>query len=219
LKLSLLCLASLLVVSSAWAAKELVNGVVASVGTKPITLRDVEFYRSVQRFKEGSGSLFAKESAEDRKKTIQRIALEEMVGQEMKSFRFSAEGKSEAEKIVRARRAADKSGSWKRLLSEYGKSEEAVIASLTRSLEVDKFLQTKIETLTPVITDSEVERFYRQNPGRYPGGDLESNRGQIVRDLKFERMQKALEEWVQNLREKYKFVNLVYGTESEKKRP
>lgn len=189
------------------AAVELINGAAASVGGKVITVRDAQFYRALQRYREGAGNLFSKESAEELKKTVQKVALEEMVSLEMKSFRYGESARPEADKLLRSRRANDKGGQWKRMLSTYGKTETAAVDSLARTLEIEKFLQKKIETLTPVITDAEVERHYRQNPGRYNVGDLETNRAQIIRDLKFERMQKALEDWVQTLREKYRFVN------------
>lgn len=185
----------------------LLNGAAATVGNKTITLQAADFYRAVQRFREGIPNPTAPESLEDRKKTVQKAALEEMVFMEMKSFRYGKSERVEAEKIIRTRKAADKTGGLKKILSQYQKNESDVVAALAKSLEVEKFLQTKIDTLTPVITDAEIERFYRQNGARYPGGDLESNRAQIARELKVEKMQKALEEWVQSLREKYKFVN------------
>ena len=194
------------------AATELLNGAAASVGSKVITVRDAQFYRALQRYREGGSNIFARESGEDLKKTVQKVALEEMVFLEMKSFRYGSSARGEAEKMLRQRRQSDKTNTWSKLLREFNKSESFVIESLSRSLEIEKFLQKKIETLTPVITDAEAERYYRQNASRYPG-DLETNRAQVVRDLKFERMQKSLEDWVQALREKYKFVNhLPSGT-------
>jgi len=201
--------------SSSFAALELTNGAAASVGTRVITVRDAAFYRALQKFREGGNNPFVKESGEELKKTVQKVALEEMVYLEMKSFRYGSSERAEAEKLLRQKKALDKAGSFKRILREFGKSENQAIDSLARSLEIEKFLQKKIETLTPVITDAEVERYYRQNPGRYPVGDMESNRAQIIRDLKFERMQKSLEDWVQSLREKYKFVNHLPETEEK----
>lgn len=198
--------------SPAGAAPELLNGAAASLGSKVITVRDAQFYRALQKYRDGGTNLFARESGEDLKKTVQKVALEEMVFLEMKSFRYGSSARAEAEKLLRSRRQGDKANQWSRLLREYNKSENSVVEALSRSLEIEKFLQKKIETLTPVITDAEAERYYRQNSSRYPGA-LETNRAQVVRDLKFERMQKSLEDWVQSLREKYHFVNhLPAGT-------
>lgn len=201
----------------AHAMPTLLNGVAATVGSKAITLRDGEFYRALQRLRDGAGSLLGRETLDEQKATIQKVALEEMVQQEMKSFRYSANGRAEAEKIVKAKKGTEKGNQIQKLLSEFKKSESALIAALARSIETEKFLQMKIETLTPVITDAEVERYYRQYPSKYSVGDLESNRGQIVKDLKFEKMQSALEEWVQSLKEKYKFVSFL-GAGSEKRK-
>lgn len=198
------------------AAPSLVNGVAATLGNKVVTLQAADFHRAVQLYREGNPAPLSSQSLEERKKTVQKAALEEMVFLEMKSFRYGASQKAEAERILKMRRANDKANVFKKIQSQFGKSEADIVNALARSLEVEKFLQTKIETLTPVITDAEVERYYRQNASRYPGGDLESNRAQITRELKFDKMQRALEEWVQSLREKYRFVNLLNNL-SEKK--
>jgi hypothetical protein len=190
----------------------LVDGTAATVGKVLITVQDAYFFRAVQRFKDNEGTdLFRKEEGDELRRTVQKMIFEQMVYSEMQSFQFEGGGRGEAEKIVHGRRALVKSSLWQRLLSEFGKNESAVIESIARSLKVEKFIQKKVETLTPIITQAEVDRYYNQNKARFEGGDYEALKPKIVLLLKKERMQKGLEEWVRFLRDKYGVTNYLAG--------
>ena len=130
---------------------------------------------------------------------------------ELTSFKFEGGPRSEAEKIVRERRAKLKPGLWNQLLSPFGKSEGAVVDAAMKSMRVERFIQNKIETLTPLVTQAEVERYYGQNKARFGTEDYDKAKPEIVLLLKRERMQKGLEEWVRFLRDKYGVTNHLAG--------
>lgn len=190
----------------------LLDGTAATVGKQLITVEDAYFYRSVQRLREGeTGDLTKREEGDELRRTVQKIIFEEMVFAELKSFQFDGGPRSEAEKLVRQKKAGLKAGVWSKFLAAQGKTEANVIDSVWRSLKVEGFIQKKVETLTPIITQAEVDRYYNSNKARFEGNDYEALKPQIVRLLKKERMQKGLEEWVRFLRDKYGVTNHLAG--------
>jgi hypothetical protein len=208
LRLSFLCL--FLWGGNLLADKVMIDGTGASVGKKLITVQDGYFYRSLQRFHEGAPSTNTLEQGEELKRTIQRMAFEDMVSSEMKSFEFEGDQKEAVDKAFDTSKAKTREA-LARWLVRYGKSEREAREQLLKTLNVEKFLQKKVETLTPIITDAEVEKYYKQNQTRFQGTDLESLRGNILVLLKKERMQKGLEEWVRFLKEKYGVTTLIGG--------
>jgi hypothetical protein len=195
-------------VLSAEPSRILVDGTAAVVGKSLITVQDAYFYRALQRYREGTNELFERETGDVLKRTVQKMALEEMVFTEMKSFKLQGEVHSEAEEVVRLRKAKDK-GAWEELLRRYGRSDLSAIERLSKSLSVEHFLERKVETLTPVITEAEAETYFRQNQPRFQGSVFESLKPSIVRILRKERMEKALEDWVHFLRDKYGLTNFL----------
>lgn len=185
----------------------LVDGTAASVGKNMVTVQDAYFYRAVQRFRDGEGDPLELEEGEALRRTVQKLVFEDMVQSEMASFKFDGGSRAEAEKIVRARKLKAKPQVWHELTTRFGRGEGAVVDCILRSLQVERFIQKKVETLTPIITQAEVERYYTSNKARFQGSDFESLKPKIILLLKKERMQKGLEEWVRFLRDKYGVTN------------
>lgn len=195
--------------ASLFAKPTLLNGTAASVGKTLITVQDVYFYRSLQRFREGESPAVLQETGDALKKAIQKVAFEEMVFQEMKSFEVENTPKIEAEKIVSQKKGKGKSKDWQEVLSRFHVTETQAVERLNRTLSVEKFLQRKVDTLTPIVTDSEIEKYYQQNQARFKGSSLEQLKPNIQVLLKKQRVQKGLEEWVRFLKEKYNLVTLL----------
>jgi len=191
----------------------LLNGTAATVGSRLVTIQDARFYRALQRFREGEGEVFKVEQGEELRRTVQKLVLDEMVFAEMKSFSFEAGNRNEAERMLHAERNKSKArdGIWKEILSRFGKTEAVAVDRLYKSLQVDRFLQKKVETLTPIVTEAEAERYFQQNQNRFIGNTFERLKPSIILLLKKERMQKGLEEWVKFLKEKYGVNNLLEG--------
>jgi hypothetical protein len=192
------------------APKVMIDGTGAAVGKKLITVQDAYFYRALQRFREGAPATNNLEQGEELKRTIQRMAFEDMVSSEMKSFKFEGGQEATMESVLSSSKAKTREA-LERWRKKYRKSAGDVREQLLKTLNVEKFLQKKVETLTPIITDAEVEKYYKQNQTRFQGTDLESLRGNILVLLKKERMQKGLEEWVRFLKEKYGVTTLIGG--------
>ncbi|NBY19398.1 hypothetical protein EBQ74_03955 [bacterium] len=69
----------------------------------------------------------------------------------------------------------------------------------------------KIETVTPVITEDEAQKYFKRNEAQFRGRSYESLKPNIVVLLKKQAVQKSLEEWVRSLKEKYEVTMLLEG--------
>lgn len=186
----------------------LIDGIAATVGKTPITVQEAYFFRALMRLREGTEDPFRLEQGDELRKTVQKIAFEEMVYAELKSIAFDAGPRVQAvEEIQRIKKSKGKEKVFVDVLKRFGRTEAEATDRLYRSIQVDKFLQKKVETLTPIITFKEVEQYYQQNQERFKGSSFESLRSSIEVLLKKERMRKALEEWIRFLRDKYGVTN------------
>lgn len=183
------------------------NGTAATVGKTLITVQDARFYRSLNRFVSGEPKMLEPETGEALRKTVQKMAFEEMVFLEMKAIQFDGGTRSQAEEPLRKAKARESKGGFATLLKTYGRSESEAFERWNRSYQVERFLQKKVETLTPIVTLKEVELYYNQNRERFKGSNFEALRPSIEVLLKKERMRKGLEEWIRFLRDKYGVVN------------
>lgn len=190
----------------------LVNGVAATVGKTLVTVQDAYFFRALQRYRDGEADLLRPEDGEDLKRTVRKIIFEEMVLGEMKSLRIEERASAaETTAALRRDRARTRDQKFKEMLAHFGKTESAALEVVGRGLTVDKFMQRKIETLTPIVTQADVDRYLKQNEAKLKGSDLEKLRPSILQLLKKERTQKGLEEWLRFLRDKYGVTNYLDG--------
>lgn len=206
-------LALLLCVSSVvgHAGPTLLNGTAAQFGTTLLTVEEVYFVRALQRFKEGATDIKLREEGEALRKATQKVVFEEVVFTEMKNLQYTGgPSKSEVEKWLTTKNNGPKGAStWKTLLATYGKSESTALDRMVKSQQVERFLQKKVDTLTPIITDAEAERYYQQNPTKFRTSEYAALKPSIVTLLQKERMQKGLEEWIRFLRDKYGVTNYL----------
>ncbi len=188
------------------------NGTAATVGKALITIQDARFYRAISRFVAGEPKPLETENGEALRKTVQKMAFEEMVFLEMKAIQFEGGSRAEVEEPLRRARAQDKKkGTFAAILKLYGRTEGESLEHWSRSVQVERFLQKKVETLTPIVTLKEVETYFNQNRDRFKGSKFEALRTSIEVLLKKERMRKGLEEWIRFLRDKYGVVNHLAG--------
>jgi hypothetical protein len=204
-------LPALLLGSLALGQGTLWNGTAASVGKALITIQDARFYRALNRYVAGEPKLLEPEAGEALRKTVQKMAFEEMVFLEMKAIQFDAGSRSQADEPLRKARGQDKRGAFSSILKTYGRTETEAFERWNRSYQVERFLQKKVETLTPIVTLKEVEIYFNQNRDRFKGSNFDSLRPSIEVLLKKERMRKGLEEWIRFLRDKYGVVNHLAG--------
>lgn len=189
----------------------LLNGTAAIVDKTLITLQDAYIFRALHRFKAGESPVLLLEEGEDLKKTVQKLVFEEMVYTEMKAVKLEGNIKSETQHWLGTEKSKNPSQAraWKEISQRFGLSEGQAIDRMVRSAQVEQFLQKKVETMTPIITEEEVQRYFKQNEARFRGNSFESLRPSIVVLLKKQSLQKSLEEWVRSLKEKYAVVSLL----------
>lgn len=189
------------------------DGTAARVGDVLVTVQQAYAYRAIKGFLDGEADPLVIETGEALRRTVQKYVFEEMVLFEIKSLQFDAGGGADAERALKSQLAKNTTRKevWKRILLRYKLSEAAALKICSRTLQVERFVQKKVETLTPVITQSEVERYYEQNKAKFKQSDLDALRPNILLLLKKEKTQKGLEEWVRGLKNKYQVVNLLAG--------
>jgi hypothetical protein len=180
----------------------LVDGTAATVGKVLITVQDAYFFYALQSFRERGAPPSQFIEGDELKNAVQKMVLEEMVYAEMTSLQYEGGTRAEAENLLQQLKGKEQEGRFKETLARYGKTEAAAVDRLWKSLKVERFIQKKVETLTPIITEGEVERYYKQNQAQFPG-EYEAQKPNIVLLLKKQRMQKGLEEWVRFLKQKY----------------
>jgi hypothetical protein len=184
------------------------NGTAATVGKTLITIQDARFYRAISRFVAGEPKALESETGDALRKTVQKMAFEEMVFLEMKAIQFEGGSRAQLEEPYRKARASDgKRGVLASILKTFGRTESEAADTWFRIAQVERFLQKKVETLTPIVTLKEVEVYYNQNRDRFKGSNFDALRPSIEVLLKKERMRKGLEEWIRFLRDKYGVVN------------
>ncbi len=186
----------------------IVDGTAAIVGKRLITIQEARFFRAIQRFKEENVDPLQIESNSELKMTVQKIMFEELVLHEMKHLQLELLARVEAEKDIEKRKRK-REAQFNAILARFHKSEKDSVDLIFRSLNVEKFMGHKVETLTPIITDAEVEKYYNQNLTRFKGGELIILKPNIVSFLKKQRVEKGLEEWVGILKERYGAINYL----------
>lgn len=194
----------------AFSKTTLLNGTAASVGKDLITVQEAYIYRALQRFKNREYPVVQIETGENLKRTVQKAAFEHMVYLELKSFEFEGSSRAGIEKEIQEGKR-HKPKEWESIASKFQVSEKDLTERYYRGYEVERFMQKKVDTLTPMITDAEAERFFKENPTRFKGSSFEQMKANIQVLLKKQHIQKGLEEWIQFLKEKYGFAILLEG--------
>jgi len=190
-----------------------VEGTAAIIGGEVITVSQVYRSRALKRFLEASEDPLELPAGDELRRAAQRALFERIVLAEMKTLSLDEGPTAEAAQKLDRARSTRKGGAamWRRLLSRFRIKEADAVAEIAASQRVDRFVDRKVETLTPVVTPSEAERYFLQNKVRFAGMDLDAARPQVVRTLRREGLQKGIEEWVRSLQEKYQAANLVGG--------
>ncbi|MEZ4751883.1 MAG: hypothetical protein R3B54_14995 [Bdellovibrionota bacterium] len=187
----------------------LLNGTAAKVGKTIITIEDAYFYHALNSFKAGVEDSLSRPSPAELRKTVQKMIFEEMVALEAQSFKFQEVPKGLAQAQINRQKGKSRPEHWRQILSRFGKTESTALSLLDRSILVERFVQRKVETLTPIITDVEVERYYRQNAARFKDKTVETAKPTIVLILKKQRVENGLEEWIRFLKKKYQVAEFL----------
>ncbi len=187
----------------------LLSGSAARVGEKVITIRDINYFAAIHRLKEKKwADPFIPLAVEDLKRYTKRALLEEMCFSEIKSLEFQGPKRNEAVDLISSQQKKNRK-QWSEFLRFYVRRDDQAVEILFRSLTVDKFLEKKMETLTPLITEDEITQYLSQNSANHQESDKATLRQSVARLLRQERMQKGLENWLASLQNKYSAVTLL----------
>jgi hypothetical protein len=148
----------------------------------------------------------ASDDEEALKPLVQRIIFEEMVNEELLSFKFSGGSEEKAQAQLKKIKKA-LGPRFTAFVKRFSKNEASLLAQLRKSLRVEDFVQKKVETLTPIITEAEVERYYQQQPEKFGKMQLAEVKESIRLLLQKQRVERGLEEWVRFLKNKYRVAS------------
>jgi predicted CopG family antitoxin len=189
------------------AQTRLLNGAAAVINKRVVTVQDAYVFRSLQRLKTGAQPLILEEEGEDLRKTVQKIVFEDMVLAEMKNIQKEISVRGEVAQWLKEMK--EKRKGVEVIKKRYGLTEADLIERISRTLSADKFVQMKIETVTPVITEDEVQKYFKRNEAQFRGRSYENLKPNIVVLLKKQAVQKSLEEWIKSLKDKYEVSLLL----------
>jgi len=185
----------------------LINGTAAIVDKRVITIQDAYIFRSLNRIKTGVQPVLSEEEGDELKRTVQKLILEGMVLAEMKNIQKEIAVQSEVTAWL-------KENSIKRkgileVMKRFDQTEAELAQRMTRTLSADRFVELKIQTVTPVITEDEILKYYKRNEAQFRGRSFDNLKPNIIVLLKKQAVQKSLEEWVKSLKDKYTVTLLL----------
>jgi hypothetical protein len=204
---SSLLFAGLLFTSTLYAQPKLLNGAAAVINKRVVTVQDAYIFRALQRVKAGLQPPILEEEGEELKRTVQKIVFEDMVLAEMKSIQKEIDVRNEVTQWLKEMK--EKHRGVEVVKKRYGLSDSDLSERISRTLSADKFVQLKIETVTPVITESEVQKYFKRNEAQFRGRSFENLKPNIIVLLKKQAVQKNLEEWIKSLKDKYEVTLLL----------
>lgn len=192
---------------TALAAPVVVAGAAGVVGNDVIVVSEAYFAQAVRTLEKNTAVSMEPIAKEALKTIVSRLLFESMVIGEMKALKIDRTLRPTA--VASWQRVKQREKSWRQVLTRYAKTENDAIDSIWNFMEVEAFVEKKVETFVPIITDAEVERYYQQNITRLGADSLEKQRAGIRTMLQNVRIEKSFEEWIRFLREKYAVVNLL----------
>jgi hypothetical protein len=136
--------------------------------------------------------------------------LERMILLEAKAVEFKVTQPQEAAQLVKSQASNGRSLEWKAILSSFSLNPAQALEKLQSSLYAEKFLKRKVDTLTLLVTEADIDSYMRNYPERVKklSGDV---RQWITEALKKERRDKGLQDWIDFLTEKYTATYLLPG--------
>ena len=193
-----------------FAAKtNLINGTAAIVSKKVLTIEDAYIYRALVRFRDGEAQPVKLERGDELARTVQKIVLQEIVIKEILSYKFEGTPKKTAEKWLQAEKGKGRDKAWETIVKTFERSEGDMIDKLWEQIKVEDFIQKKIDTLSPIVTEAEAQKYYKQNESRFKGTSFETMRPNIITLLKKQETQKGLDEWIRSLKDRYTVTNIL----------
>ena len=200
---------AILLLSVASGKPVLFNGTAAIVSKKVLTISDAYIYRAIVRFRDGEASPIKLEQGEELTRTVQKVVLQEIVLKEMQSYKFVGTTRKVVEKWLQEEKEKGREKVWDSLAKTFEKAESEMVDRLWRQWQVEDFIQKKIDTLAPIVTEAEAQKYYKTNEVRFRGTSFETMKPNILTLLKKQETQKGLDEWIKSLKERYVVTNIL----------
>ncbi len=190
-----------------------INQVLASVGSRTITSREVRIQSVLESIVEGSstGILdFSIRPQEPRfQKELTKAILEWMIYLEAQAVGMSQVGTPEIEstqKVALSKMSESEQKLWARL----GVSEKELTSYVERKLRAKRFLEYKSKSTAVTATDVEAQRYFEQHRKRFGDQPFEKFKDNIKALLSTAESEERLKEWFSILKRKYRvrYVNI-----------
>lgn len=190
------------------AVPQLLNEVAGRVGDQWVTVQDAYIFRTLQRLRSGTKPLEAIERDQALAKTVQKVMFEQMLVMEARATDFKEGAFSELRRLQKLVETPEVALEWQRFLKKYGLSAPDAWNRVRFTLLAEQFLKKKLENLTPVIPEVEIEQFLKNNPEKVKSlsGD---KRAFVVEAIKKDRIDKGLQDYLDFLVQKYNARSLL----------
>lgn len=190
------------------ATPTLLNEVAGRVGDQWVTVQDAYIFRTLQRMRSGTKPLELLERDQALAKTVQKVMFEQMLVMEARATDFKEESSSELKRLQKLVETNEIALEWQKFLKKYGLSAQEAWGRVRISLVAERFLKKKLENLTPVIPEVEIEQFMKNNPEKVKNlsGD---KRAFVVEAIKKDRVDKGLQDYIDFLVQKYNARSLL----------
>lgn len=178
-----------------WATWDLVNALAANVDGKPFSVQDAYIYRALERSLSQKKPVVLIEKGETLKKTVKKAVLNRLLALEAKEVGF----KSDKKKLE----ASDRSLA--EITRFFGRAKSELKTQISEMQLSDEFFQMKVASLTPLITDLDLQEYLRLNKSPVDKAGL-SDSSQLRKILQKEKREKAVQDYVDFLTTKYGVV-------------
>lgn len=207
--------AAFALVASALPAQQVVDRIIATVNSSPITQRDCELQLRYEALVEGHPL-----SSAVPPEVLDRVIDQELVRQQMKGQDLSVPASEVDGKVEQIRRqTADGDSAWRAALAKYGITEGEVRDRVAVQLAVLHFVEQRLRPSVHVDAKA-VEAYYRESllPQLRQRGAAEvplpEVEGKIEEVLAQRQMDQALSTWLQDLRRQAAVRILLPGSEA-----
>jgi hypothetical protein len=206
---------SLLAVTSPSFARELIDGVVATVNRKPVLRSEWDEAVRFEAFmhQKPLADVAVPERAAALQRLIDRALLNSQIGDEKAVRPSDAEVSGDLAKL-REKFSATSDGQWQELLASYGLTESLVAEHLKDEVRVMNFIDVELRPSIR-IQDSEVQSYYQSRviPDLRQSGARQVPLEQVAQNIREllvqQHMDEMLDAWLHNLRQQSHIQTLV----------
>jgi len=194
---------------SSLGAPKLLNALAAKVGNQVVSVQDAYIFRSFQRLRTGQKPFVMAEEGNALQETIKKVILQKMILLEAQAVEFKDPSPQEASQLIRNWKQKGYGDEWGKLLLYFSLTETEAQTGLQQELYAEKFLKRKIEALTQLVTEADIDAYIKAYPAKIK--KLSGDTRRLVADaLRKEKTDKGLQDWIDFLMDKYSVTYLIF---------